>query len=128
MNGDTVTIRRRRRKSRFPASLALRVSDAMKAEIDALADALDEDAAEIARQALAAGLPQLMRQLETEAHPDAAPGDGDADPEAVGEEDIEQWWQGLTPRERKSWGKRLRHIDGVTKFRAEAYRQAMAEA
>lgn len=125
MNSDTVMVRRRRRKSRFPAALALRVSDAMKTEIDALADALDEDAAEVVRQALEAGLP-LLTQPDSGVPSDPVPGSGD-DPQPEIEDKIQQWWKSQTPRERKNWGKRLRHIDGVKAFRAEAYRQAMAD-
>ncbi|WP_420584033.1 hypothetical protein [Ruegeria sp.] len=124
MNSETVAVRRRRRKSRFPASLALRVSDAMKAEVEALADALDEDAAEIVRRALAEGLP-LLAQPESRMFADAPVGDCADEPGS--EDEIRIWWDGLTARERKNWGRGLHHIDGARAFRAEAYRQAMAE-
>lgn len=99
---------RRGRKTRYQAVLSVRVPPPMKAEIENIAEAWDVDAAEVVRRALRVGLPVL----------------GDTG-EDVRSEDVEQWWESLTPKQRSRWGKRLRHIKDTEAFRAEAYRRAM---
>ena len=77
----------------------------MRHEIDELAAAWDVDMAEVVRQALRLGLPEM-----------------DAVPEVSQTAEAAQWWATLDRRTRSAWARKLRHIDGLDAVKAEAYR------
>ena len=99
----------RRRESRYPASIAARITQDTMERIEALADRDLVAVGIIVRRALEAGLPVIER--------------GEDGSRQSGMEQARNWWQGLAAGERNAWQRRVAPLAGRDMI-AAAWKQA----
>ncbi len=102
-------MQKRRRESRYPAIVGVRVSNDIRQRLEALADQERTALGIIVRRALAAGLPLIEN--------------GEAGAEQSAMDQARNWWQGLGNRQRNDWQRRVAPLTGRQMI-AEAWKQA----